>query len=302
MSPPRRGLLVFNPKAGARDRGRQLESLAARWRARGLDLALVPTTGPGTATGLVASRLPERLDVVAVCGGDGTVGEAALALVGTGVPLAILPAGTANVVARELGLGTAVASAEAHLASTRTRPVTVWPAAGRACLLAAGVGYEARVMGGARPALKRLLGRAGFGVTAVAAWLRYEFPRLEAAGVDAAGRPFRREGTIVVAANTRRYGGDFLLAPAADPSDDLLDLVVYAGRSTAGLLRYFARLARGKGGHLALPEVERLPVRSVTIRSLEGYEVEAQVDGEAAGTTPLTVGPPLGTVRVVVPA
>lgn len=301
MSPERRGLLVFNPKAGGRDRGRQMRALAARWRARGLSLTLLPTTGPGAATTLVAERLAARPDLVAVCGGDGTVGEAALPLVGTGVPLAILPAGTANVVARELGLGTTVRAAEAHLGSPKTRAVTVWPAAGRACLLAAGAGYEARVMGRARPALKRLLGRAGIGVTAVAEWLRYEFPPLAVEGVDAGGSPFRREGTIVVAANTRRYGGDFELAPGADPSDDLLDLVVYTGRSTANLLRYFARLARGGGRHLALPEVERLPVRSVTMLSLAGYEVEVQVDGEAAGTTPLTVGPPLGSVRVVVP-
>lgn len=298
---PRRGLLVFNPAAGSRDRRAEMEALAARWAARGLALSPVPTTGPGAATALVAGRLFEHPDLVVVCGGDGTVGEAALALVGSEVPLAILPAGTANVVAREVGVGKTLEEAERHLGSTRTTPVTVWPAAGRACLLAAGIGYEARVMARARPALKRLFGRAGIGVTAVSEWLRYEFPRLSVEGVDASGVAFEREGTLVVAANTRRYGGDFVLAPQADPADDLLDLVVYSGRSTAGLLRYFFRLARGGGRHLSLPGVERMPARSVTIRSLAGYEVEAQVDGDAAGTTPLTVGPATGTVRVVVP-
>lgn len=300
--PSRRGLLVYNPAAGSSDRRRQMEELAARWAPRGLLLELLPTLQPGETSAEVRRRAAQAPDLVAVCGGDGTVGEVAAALVGSAVPLAILPAGTANVVARELGLGRSVAEAERHLASRRTAPVAVWPVAGRVSLLGVGVGYDARVMARANPRLKRLLGRAGIGVTALVEALRYDFPPLSVSGVDAGGRPFEREATLAVAANTRRYGGEFLLAPGADPSDDLLDLVLFTGRSTAALVAFHLALLRGGGAHLRRRDVERLEVRSASILSLAEREVEAQVDGDAAGTTPLTVGPVAGTVRFVVPA
>ena len=131
----RRGLLVYNPKAGGAARRIDVEGVVARAASRGLALVAVPTERPRHATELVAGRLGKDLDLVAVAGGDGTLGEAAEALLGTAVPIAILPAGTANVVAREYGVADADAAEEA-LFSGKTRPLTVFHAAGRACLKA----------------------------------------------------------------------------------------------------------------------------------------------------------------------
>jgi diacylglycerol kinase family enzyme len=298
--PRRRGLLVYNPKAGGARRV-DIPGLVARAAARGLDLLALPTERPRHATELVAARVGMALDVVAVVGGDGTVGEVAEALLHTDVPIAILPTGTANVVAREYGVGRLLVEAERALTSRRTRPITMWHAAGRTCLIGAGVGFDARVMKNVVPWLKRAFGRTGYSWTATLEWLKYEFPPIEVTGLDASGAPFTTQATFVLAANTRRYGGDAILSPFADPADDLLDLVLFASRSRSTLMRWYGRLSRGKAAHLALEGCSRLAVRSFSARSLAGYELDVQVDGDAVTTTPFAMGPAAGRVRIVVP-
>lgn len=278
-----------------------VSGIVARASAQGLALIPLPTQRPRHATELVLARLGEDLDLVAVAGGDGTVGEVAEALLGTPVPIAILPTGTANVVAREYGIGRTLAEAERTLPSRRVRPITVWHAAGRTCLIGAGIGFDARVMKNIVPSLKRAFGRTGIGWTATLEWLKYEFPPIEVTGLDADGAPFTAQATFVLAANTRRYGGDPVLSPFADPESDLLDLVLFASRSRATLARWYGRLSRGRAAHLALEGCSRRSVRTFTARSLAGYELDVQVDGDAVATTPFTIGSPAGRVRLVVP-
>jgi diacylglycerol kinase (ATP) len=296
----RRGILVYNPKAGGAARRIDVDGVVARAAARGLVLEAIPTERPRHATELVATRLGPALDLVAVAGGDGTLGEAAEALLAGTVPIAILPAGTTNVVAREYGVADP-AIAEEALFSGRTRPLSVFHAAGRACVIGAGVGFDARVMTHTVPVLKRLFGRAGIGWTATLEWLTYEFPPIEVEGVDAGGAPFRREATFVVSANTSRYGGDPILSPHADPADDLLELVLFTSRSRRTLMHFYHHLSGGKAAHLSDEGVSRMAVRSFTARSKAGYEVEVQIDGDGAGTTPVTVGPAAGHVSILVP-
>jgi diacylglycerol kinase (ATP) len=296
----RRGLLVYNPMAGGARRI-DVPGIVERAAAGNLELLALPTERPRHATELVAARLGEALHLVAVAGGDGTVGEVAEALLGTDVPIAILPTGTANVVAREYGVGRTLAEAERTLPSRRTRPITVWHAAGRTCLIGAGVGFDARVMKNIVPWLKRAFGRTGYSWTATLEWLKYEFPPIEVTGFDSEGAPFVARATFVLAANTRRYGGDPIMSPFADPADDLLDLVLFASTSRLTLMRWYGRLSRGKAAHLALEGCSRRAVRSFSARSLAGYELDVQVDGDAVTTTPFAMGPAAGRVRIVVP-
>ena len=297
----RRGFLVYNPAAGGRDRAAQMAAIADRARSKGVELSLLATERPGHATELVRERLAKRPDLVAVAGGDGTVGEAATALAGSDVPLAILPAGTANVVAREYGVGTTPEEAEAVLESTTTRTLTTWPSAGRTSLIGTGVGFDARVMANVNPLLKRLFGRAGYAYVSTLEWCRYEFPPIEVTGLDAEGRPFVRHATFVLSANTSKYAGDAVLSPFADPDDDLLDLVLFTSGDRGDLFHFYRLLPGGRAAQLGVRGVSRMPVRSFTARSLAGYELEVQVDGDAAGTTPVTVGPAGGKVRLLVP-
>lgn len=298
----KRGILVYNPASGGRDRTAQMAAIAERARGRGVELSLFATRAPRHATELVRAHLAEEPDLVAVAGGDGTIAEAAAALAGSDVPLAILPAGTTNVVAREYGLGKCPEeAADALLASDATRTLTTWPSAGRTSLIGTGVGFDARVMANVHPLAKRLFGRAGFAWVSTVEWKRYEFPPIEVTGVDAEGRPFERRATFVLSANTKKYGGDAVLSPFADPDDDLLDLVLFTSEDRGDLFQFYRLLPGGKARQLGVRGVDRLAVRSFSARSLAGYALEVQVDGDAAGTTPVTVGPAGGKVRLLVP-
>jgi diacylglycerol kinase family enzyme len=157
-------------------------------------------------------------------------------------------------------------------------------------------------MANVNPTLKRLFGRAGFSYTATLEWYRYEFPPIEVTGVDAEGNAFTRQATFVLSANTRRYGGDAVLSPFADPDDDLLDLVLFTSKDRGDLFQFYRLLPDGRARQLGVRGVTRFPVRSFTARSLAGYELAVQVDGDGAGSTPVTVGPAAGKVRLLVPS
>src|SRR6266550_7565880 len=111
----KRGILVYNPTAGQRDLRRKMSALIDRQRRRGLELVNTPTSGRGDATSIVRMFLAKGIDLVAVCGGDGTISEAAAGLAGSTIPLGILPGGTSNVLAVELGVPRNLSGAEALL-------------------------------------------------------------------------------------------------------------------------------------------------------------------------------------------
>src|SRR5207247_5349412 len=130
-------------------------------------------------TAIVRMFLAKGIDLVAVCGGDGTISEAAAGLAGSTVPLGILPGGTSNVLAVELGVPRNLSGAEALLHDGTPAPLRLAHAGERPFLLWAGAGLDARIMRRMNLTLKRQLGRAGIGLTAASEFLRYEFPRLE---------------------------------------------------------------------------------------------------------------------------
>ena len=293
---PRRGVLIYNPTAGQRDRRAAMHALIDRMRGEGIELANAPTREPGHATRIVAEHLPDRPDVVAVCGGDGTVSEAAAALLGTDVPLAILPGGTSNVLAVELGIPFDMERACRLILDGEARTVRAALANGRPFLLMAGVGLDARVMGRMSLFLKRWFGRAGIFVTALAEFLRYEFPRLDVE-VDGAHHP----ATFVVVANAKHYGGEWIVAPDASPESDTLEVVIFDSRRRRDLLRLFLGMKGGKGAHVAEGLARAVRGRSVRITSLEPYAIEAQVDGDCVLETPVECRVAERRLRVLAP-
>jgi diacylglycerol kinase (ATP) len=293
----KRGILVYNPTAGQRDLRGAMSALIDRQRRRGLELVNAPTNGPGDATAIVKSFLSRGIDLVAVCGGDGTVSEAACGLVGSDVPIGVLPGGTSNVLARELGIPGELEGAEALLLDGVPRILRPGHADGRLFLLWAGVGIDARVMGQMNLTWKRRLGRTGIMPTAVWQFLRYEFPPLEVA-IDGA----IHEATYAVVSRVRHYGGHWIIAPEARPDTDLLEVMIFNHRSLTKLFHLFREMKAGRGGHLSSGLAYIARGRNVSIRDLVGSPVEIHVDGDCLLTTPVTCSLGEETVRVLVPA
>ena len=295
-SPMKRGLLIYNPTAGQRDRRSQMLEVAESVRQRGLELVNAPTSAPGHATEIVRSFLPSGLDVVAVCGGDGTISEAACGLAGSGVPLAILPGGTSNVLVRELSIPLDLGAATALLFDGVPRRVRLLLANDRPFLLWAGVGLDARIMGRTLPLLKRWLGRTGIFFTVFREFFRYEFPRLE---VTVDGQ--RHEATFAVVCHARHYAGDWVIAPEAALDSDEMDVLLFAGRDRWKFFSLFRQIQLGKSGHLIRGLARTVRGRSVAVRSLETYAIEVHVDGDCVLETPITCRAAVETVSILVP-
>lgn len=292
----RRGVLIYNPTAGQRDRRAAMHALIDRMRGEGIELANAPTHGPGHATRIVLEHLAQKPEVVAVCGGDGTVSEAAAALLGTDVPLAILPGGTSNVLAVELGIPLDVGRACRLILEGEVRTLHAAVANDRPFLLMAGVGLDARVMGKMSLFLKRWFGRAGIFVTALAEFLRYEFPRLD---VEVDGT--HHAATFAVVAHSKHYAGNWIVAPDASPESDTLEVLIFDSRSRLDLLRLFLGMHGGKGTHLENGVARIVRGKSVRIASLEPYAVEAQVDGDCVMETPIVCRVAERRLRVLAP-
>lgn len=262
---------------------RVLEAL----RAAGHRVTALETPAPGSAADLARQCLGDGADLVLALGGDGTLNEAANGMIGTQVPLAVIPAGTANVLARELGLpcrGPAVAARIAELVPLRIH-VGLLRAAGRPprhFLLMAGVGFDGHIVYHLDVGLKARLGELAYWVSAAKEIAR----RQDEFEAVVQGR--RIPCSFALASRVKNYAGYMRIARGASLLRDDFQLAIFQGRST---LRYysvylFSVLAgltdRTRGiSYLYAPRAEFVP--------LPGPEIHVQVDGEYAGRLPASV-------------
>lgn len=292
----KRGILVYNSTAGQRDLRGAMRALIDRMRGRGLELVNAPTSGPGDATEIVRTFLDKGIDLVAVCGGDGTISESAAGLAGSSVPLGVLPGGTSNVLAVELGIPLSLPLAEELLLEGVPAVLRFGRAGERLFLLWAGAGIDARVMGKMNLTLKRWFGRPGISLTAGSQFLQYEFPSLE---VEIDG--VRHDATFAVVSRARHYGGDWIITPEARTDAETLDVLLFAHRDHWKLFRLFQEMKRGQSGHLNNGLARVVRGREVTIRSLESFPVDVHLDGDCVLQTPIRCRVGEETVRVLVP-
>jgi diacylglycerol kinase (ATP) len=297
----RRALLIYNPAAGQWWRRPRPEHVRDELARHGWDAELLTTERQDHATELVRAHLTPDVQAVWTCGGDGTLAQAATALVDSDVPIGILPVGTVNVIAREIGVPSGAPRAIAALAqSTARRTFHAWRANGRAVLLGAGVGFDARAMGRVNPKLKTSLGLAAIGARGVWEWARYDFPALRVTGEDEHGRPFDTEATQVLATVPRHFAGSHVLVPDADPSDALIDVVLFRGRSHARLAAFWLGVEMPGAAQLRVPGVETLRARRLSVAARDGRAEPAHVNGDVVDATPIDIEP-WGRVRLLAP-
>ena len=261
--------------------------MAGILRNNGHNLTVVPTRGRGTAGGLAREHIGRGADLIVAAGGDGTINEAAEGMLHSGVPLAILPGGTANVLANEIGLGTRIERAAARLEECRPRRISVGHLTcdggrvSRHFLLMAGIGFDAYVVHHVDGELKSRTGKFAYWV----AGLRLLGRRLEEFHVDIAGQ--KRPCSFALVSKVRNYGGDFQIARSVRLSDDRFEVVLFEGRYTARYLKHFAgmmlnRLSTMKG-------VAVLRADCVSISDPQDRCVYVQIDGEFAGRLPAEI-------------
>jgi len=303
--------VIVNPAAGGgRAHGPALRAAVGCLAEHGWTVSWRVTEGAGHAQALAAEATAAGIDVVVAAGGDGTVSEIVNGLAGSPTALAVLPAGTGNVLAAELGLigiptplhrADLVAAAEA-LCAGAPRWVDLGFArsagrAGRFFCLWAGVGLDAevaRLIEGEGRELKRRLGPAAYGAMGIkAAFAATGMPAV----VECDERRASGRLLLAVVANVRLYGGAVVLAPEAQLDDGRLDVSLFWGRSLFSTVRHVGTVLLHRQGHRA--EFESRPARHVSVTTDAALPVH--LDAEPFGTTPVTVEVRPRSLRLIVP-
>lgn len=252
---------ILNPRAGlAGSRTRvALAAPPSGWR-----VETVETRAAGHARELAAAAVHDGCDLVLSAGGDGTANECASALIATRVPLAVLPVGSGNGLARTLGVPLRAERALPALASGEDVSMDVGLANGRPFLNIAGAGFDAEV-GHAYHQRGRHGGRRGIAPYVLLAAARLPRYRGLPLTIEIEGAVSERRVLVTAALNGRQYGAGAVLAPGARLNDASLDLVVIERASLPALLLGAARMF--VGGLERCGFYHRQPIRSLVLRS-----------------------------------
>ena len=286
-------IIVFNPVAGRR-RAHLLWRVLDVLVANGIRLDLAETHRAGHAEALAREAARRGEQMVVAAGGDGTIAEVANGLMGTPARLGVIPLGTANVLAHELGLPFAPKSVAAALAFGRTR--TLWPGQAngpdgvRLFVQMLGVGFDAHVVHNLPFPLKKVFGKGAYVMQSMRELMRYKFPSIRLRIDDA-----ETEAASVIISKGRLYGGRFRLAMDAVPSDPGFSVVLFDRTGAAAAMMYGAALPLNLLGRA--PGVRHIRARRIDF--LQNAVVPAQTDGDRAGWAPLWVSDAPGPIQVV---
>ena len=271
------------------DKGlKRLSNAAEVLREAGHDTWLVPTQGPGTAGAIARRSIADGAELILAAGGDGTINEIAEGVAFSDVPLGILPAGTANVLANEMGLPTNIERAAARLGEcvpTRIPVGRLRCANGaertRLFLMMAGIGLDAKVVYNMSVPLKARFGKLAYWVGGFSLLGR----ALDEFEVQVEGR--RVNCAFALISKVRNYGGDLEIAQSTSLLDDQFEVVLFEGHSSFRFLGYLARVAMGKLA--GVPGISVIRSAGVCMPGVAGPRVYVQVDGEYAGHIPASV-------------
>lgn len=307
-----KAVIINNPAAGSRSSSEEVHHTADLLTSKGWEVfALEETRGYGDATTYAREAVAHGCDVVFVAGGDGTVAQVVDGLVGSDVALAVLPAGTGNVFARQLNLPVPgglhprpIVESARLLLEGQMRRVDVGcisPRKGhgpsRHFLCWGGVGFDAQVSLTVSEDAERKK-RLGAGAFLAAGFLTLQHFAGTAAMVRIDGRRVSRRIVMLTASNIQLYGMFVKMAPKAILDDGLLDVLCFQGSSPARTALHTLRVFLGL--HIQDPKVEVHQAQRVEISTRRPLPVH--VDGDAIGYTPIIIEVVPRALNVLVPS
>ena len=279
-----RALIVRNPLAGGRA-ARKFGQVLSELRRGDYDVEVQDTAEAGHASELARTAASEhQADLVFACGGDGTIREVAAGLLGTELPLALLPNGTTNVLAGALEVPCdALQAARLYSSGKPTRrEIDVGTCDDQIFLMMASGGPDAVALSQTDPLLKRRLGKAAVAGSALKTIVTTDLPEL---GLRIG--PHRETATLFSASNIPYYGGKFVLAPDASLDDGCLDLVLFRGTTRSSLAAFVIALLRAR--HHDRHDVSIRKVQHLVVES--PGEITMQLDGDPfRAKTPVSIG------------
>jgi diacylglycerol kinase (ATP) len=281
-----RAAIIYNPVARGLARHQHLlQRTIGLLAQQGIDATLVPTIAPGSAGIQAKQQIQQGCDLILAAGGDGTINEVVDGMLHTGVPLGILPGGTANVLAREVHLPIHVGRAAAQISSLKPCNIAVGSvkvdgAGPRPFVCMAGAGLDAEIVSRINLDLKAAAGKFAYYFGGFAQVFRpiYEFEVI----VD--GKRF--EASFALITRVRNYGGDLEIARDASLMRDDFSVVLFRGKFSARYLGYLVGVAARQVHRMKGCTVLR--GHSITCLAPQNQRIYAQIDGEFAGKLPMS--------------
>jgi diacylglycerol kinase (ATP) len=282
-------VVILNPAA----RGTRAHRLRAEVESITRGTVLWATSHSGEAEALARHAAAEGFERIVAAGGDGTINEIVNGIAGKNVALGLLPIGTMNVFATELGLpSNDLRACWEIIRQNRIRPVDLPSANGKHFVQLAGVGLDAQVVKETSRSFKRNFGPLSYLISAAQIASRQP-PRLRIESENAV----MEEGSFVLVGNGRLYGGRLPFFKQAIIDDGLLDVIVFKRLSYVEIIRYLQNVIFTP--QITAPDVEYFQTKRLRVSSEEDVPVE--VDGELIGTCPVEFRIRRGGLRVLAP-
>jgi diacylglycerol kinase (ATP) len=290
-------LLIYNPTSGRKRHRRfvEVEHAARTLKEAGIRTELAPTQGPNSATEIARLAVEQRRGMVIACGGDGTVNEVVNGLAGSDIPMALLPAGTANILAKELRIPWDIPQAARLIPPAKIRRVALGcvappngngsaspaiPKGGRYFLCVGGAGPDGAIVNGVNSHLKKNAGVLAYWAEGFRQLLTYGFPEMR---IRSAGQDLR--ATTIVVGRTVNYGGPFKITTGADLFDNEFEILTNSMTSRIGYAGSVTALMFGK--LRTMRGIATWKTNEVVCESAGNEPAFAQVDGEPVGPLPL---------------
>ncbi|MGA3210043.1 MAG: diacylglycerol kinase family protein [Terriglobales bacterium] len=308
----RKAALIYNPVSGPLRARRmaQIDAAAAVLRGAGIETVHTETHGPGTAGAQALEAVRAGCDAVLACGGDGTIHEVLQGMVSTPVALGVIPLGTANALAIDLGLPSGPAAAAQMLLNAK--PVRV--AAGKVTCqkdgapisryftVAAGIGPDAHLMYQLNAQLKRKWGYPIYVAEALRTWATHKYPIFEAELNPTGSRNRVEKISQLLAVRITNFGNMLRrLAPGAALRRNDLRLVVFRTRSRMRYMEYMTAVLFGWQHRVR--DIELLNASTVECRLPKGSaaRIYVEADGELLGTLPAQLEIVRDAVTLLIP-
>ena len=289
----RNALLIHNPNAGngGKGRRRQLEEARRIFSVGGIETDLSETTGPGHATEIAQRAAHDGRELVIACGGDGTLNEIVNGLAAQEnehrVRLALLPGGTANILAKELALPWDIPSAAQKLVRGTVKEIALGlatplehPEKKKYFLSVGGAGPDGRIVYAIDLDLKARLGILAYWWQGTREVFRYNFPHFRVVTGDKT-----IDASLVIVGRTKNYGGPFKITTGADLFEDHFELMALTTQSGFRYLSYLPSL--WLGDLRATEGVHFWKAQKLVCEPLDKNPIYAQVDGEPLARLPV---------------
>jgi len=311
----RRVALIYNPASGQRPekRAARIADVQAALCGAGIEVKAIATELPDSAGVQALEAVREGYETILACGGDGTVHETLQSLVGGSAALGVIPMGTANALASDLGLPASPVKAVKMLLTAVPVRVSVGrvfyiDAGGRPrsryFIVAAGVGADALFLSGLDSRLKQRLGYALYVVEGFRVWATHTFPMFAASFFEnGSAVPRVVETSQLLAVRISDFGGLLHnLVPGAALNNETLRVIAFKTRSRLHYLRFLTAVIFGR--HTFSRKVELVDANTVECHDLEGSQARlfVEADGELLGTLPVRIEVVPQALTLLIPA